>query len=64
MDEGNLVYYETESGDRLEIYNSGIVMITQEGSTKIYQPMWNNDNGEVYNEAVLWVTSLETQSEL
>ena len=39
-------------------------MITQEGSTKIYQPMWNNDNGEVYNEAVLWVTSLETQSEL
>lgn len=63
VDEGNLVYYETESGDRLEIYNSGIVMITQEGDTRIYQPMWNNDNGEVYNEAVLWVTSLEPQSE-
>ncbi len=64
VDEGNLVYYETENGDRLEIYDSGIVMITQEGDTRIYQPMWNNDNGEVYNEAVLWVTSLETQSEL
>jgi len=51
---GDAVRYTTEGGDCLEIYPGGIVRIERDGESRVYGPLFQNGERNVYQAAMNW----------